>query len=57
LSSTATFHQGIYQNPLVRRIARWLDAMPHPPLAIEIAPDRIAAARFGRTGSVEGYFV
>jgi type IV pilus assembly protein PilM len=57
LSSAAAFHEGIYQSELVRRIARWLDAMPHPPLAIEIAPDRIAAARWGRTGSVDGYSV
>ncbi len=31
--------------------------MPHPPLAIEIAPDRISAARWGRTGSLEGYYI
>ncbi len=30
----------------MRRVARWLDAMPHPPLAIEIAPDRVAVARW-----------
>ena len=57
MSSTATFHQGIYQSDLVRRISRWLDAIPHPPLAIEIAPDRIAAVRWTRTGSVDGYAV
>ncbi|HET9994604.1 MAG TPA: pilus assembly protein PilM [Candidatus Acidoferrum sp.] len=57
MSSAATFQQGIYQSDLVRRIARWLDAMPHPPLAIEIAPDRIAMARLSRTGSLDGYSV
>jgi type IV pilus assembly protein PilM len=41
----------------VRRIARWLDAMPHPPLAIEIAPDRLAAARWSRSGSLDGFGV
>lgn len=57
MSSTATFRQGIYQNDWVRRIARWLDAMPHPPLAIEISWDRVAAARWTRTGSVDGFAV
>jgi type IV pilus assembly protein PilM len=41
----------------VRRIARWLDAMPHPPLAIEIAPDRVAVARWSRSGSLDGFGV
>lgn len=57
MSSAATFHQGIYQSGLVRRIARWLDAMPRPPLAIEVAPDRVAAARWGRTGSLDSFAV
>lgn len=30
-----------------RRVGRWLDAMPHPDLAFEIAPERVAAARWG----------
>lgn len=41
----------------MRRISRWLDAMPHPPLAIEIAPDRIAAARWARSGALDGFAV
>lgn len=41
----------------MRRIARWLDAMPHPPLAFEIAPDRLAGARWSRTGSLDAYAV
>jgi len=57
LSSTAAFRQGIYQFEWVRRVARWLDAMPHASLAIEVAPDRIAAARWSRTGSLDGYAV
>jgi len=31
--------------------------MPHPALALEIAPDRISAARWGRAGSLEGYYI
>ena len=57
MSSAATLRQGLYQNGLVRRVVQWLDAMPHPQLAIEIEPDRIAAARWSRTGSLEGYSV
>jgi len=57
LSSISTPHQGIFQSGLARRVVRWLDALPHPPVAVEIAPERIAAARWGRTGSVDDYAV
>ena len=57
MSSVATFRQGIYKSDLVRRFSRWLDAIPHPPVAIEIAPDRVAGARWTRTGSVDGFAV
>ena len=57
MTSAATFHQGIYKSNLVRRVARWLDATPHPPLAIEISPDRIAAARWTRTGGLDEFAV
>jgi type IV pilus assembly protein PilM len=57
LSSAATFQQGIYRSGLVRRLARWLDAAPHPPIAVEIASDRIAVARWGRTGSLDEFAV
>ena len=57
MSSTATFRQGMYQSEFVRKMARWLDAMPHPPLAIEVSPERVAAARWSRTGSLDGFAV
>src|SRR6202171_3150799 len=57
LSSTAAFRQGIYEFDWVRRIARWFDAMPPVSLAVEVGPDRVAAARWGRTGSLDGYAV
>jgi len=57
LTSTAAFRQGIYQFEWVRRVARWLDAMPHAALAVELAPDRVAAARWSRAGSLDGYAV
>jgi type IV pilus assembly protein PilM len=57
LNSATAFHQGIYKSELVRRITRWLDATPHPPLALEITPERVAAARFGRAGALNGVAV
>jgi hypothetical protein len=35
----------------VRRIDRWLHAMPHPSFAVEIASTHVAGARWSRTGS------
>ena len=50
--------QGIYQSHLVRRMARWLDAIPHPLIACEIATDYVAAARWNRTGlGLDGFAV
>ncbi|PYU55915.1 MAG: hypothetical protein DMG56_24680 [Acidobacteria bacterium] len=57
MSSTTAFRQGIYQFEWARRVARWLDAMPGAAMAIEVAPDRVAAARWSRTGSLDGYAV
>jgi type IV pilus assembly protein PilM len=57
LSSTTAFRQGIYQFEWVRRLALWLDALPSVPLVIEFAPDRVAAARWSRTGSLDAYAV
>jgi type IV pilus assembly protein PilM len=51
LASAATSRQGIYKSRGVRRLASWLDAMPDPPLALEIGVDRIAAIRWARNGS------
>ncbi len=57
MSSATAFRQGIYQFQWARRVARWLDALPHVSLAIEVAPERVAAARWSRTGSLDGYAV
>jgi type IV pilus assembly protein PilM len=57
LSEIATYRHGIYQSDLARKIALWLDAQPHPPIAIDISADRIAGARFTRTGSLDGFAV
>jgi type IV pilus assembly protein PilM len=50
LSSADSIRQGIYQSGVVRRLARWLDSIPHPLVACEIAADYVAAARWTRTG-------
>ena len=57
MTSTATSHEGIYKSELVRRVTRWLDATPHPAIAMEISPEQVAAARFHRTGSLAGFAV
>ncbi|GAC1677760.1 MAG: hypothetical protein PVS2B2_14380 [Candidatus Acidiferrum sp.] len=54
-TNTVATHRGIYQSAIVRKMARWMDATPHPQLALEIAPDRIAGARWTRTGSLDGF--
>jgi type IV pilus assembly protein PilM len=47
LSSIATLQrQDTRESGVFNRLARWLDAMPHPHLAIEFAPDRLVAARY-----------
>jgi hypothetical protein len=57
LSSSATFRQGIYQSAFARKIARWLEAMPHPALALEISTDRVAGARWTRTGGLDSFAI
>ncbi len=57
MSSAATFHRGVYKSNLVRRVARWLEAPPHPPLAIEIDLGRVAGARWTRSGGLDSYAV
>jgi type IV pilus assembly protein PilM len=41
----------------VRRVARWLEATPHPPLAIELDLGRVAGARWTRSGGLDSYAV
>jgi len=55
LSSGATIREGIYKSDAVRRFVRWIDATPHPALAIEISTDRVAGVRFGRGGTHVAY--
>lgn len=58
MSSSDSVRQGIYQSGFIRRVARWLDAIPHPLIACEIAADYVAAARWTRTGlGLDGFAV
>jgi type IV pilus assembly protein PilM len=57
LTSTDAFRRGIYKTGWVRRMARWLDAMPYPSLAIEISPNLLAAVRWSHTGSIACFAV
>lgn len=57
MSNIATQRESPSRFDLVRRFTRWLDATPHPLIAIEISTDQVAAARYLRTGAVAGYFV
>jgi len=56
LSSIATLRQEPREGGLLTRLARWLDAMPHPHLAIEFAPERLSAARW-KGNSVDEFTV
>jgi type IV pilus assembly protein PilM len=57
LTSASTYNEGIYKSDLVRRVSRWMEATPHPQVAIEISPERVAGARFARTGSLHGFAI
>jgi type IV pilus assembly protein PilM len=48
LSDASLNRQGIYRSAFVRRIARALDAMPHPLVACEISSSYVAAAHWRR---------
>jgi type IV pilus assembly protein PilM len=56
LSSISTLQPDTGKSGPLNRLSHWLDAMPHPHLAIEFAPDRLAAARW-KGNSVEEFTV
>jgi type IV pilus assembly protein PilM len=58
LSSAPSLTEQFYDLGPVRRIERWLTAMPHPPLVVDIASTHVAAARWGKiNGSLDSFFV
>ncbi len=58
MSSASGVREGIYRSSLVRRVSRWLDAIPHPLLVCEVSPGYVAAAKWTRsTGGLDGFAV
>lgn len=58
MTSAASLTSQFYELGPVRRIERWLTAMPHPTMVVDIASTHVAAARWGKiNGSLESYAV
>jgi type IV pilus assembly protein PilM len=58
LSSASGVAGQILQSGPFRRLERWLYAMPHPSLVVEVAPSFVAAARWGMArGHLDSYAV
>lgn len=58
MSSTASLSSQFFQLGPVRKIERWLTALPHPSLVVEIAAEHVAAARWGKIrGNLESFAV
>ncbi|MGB0034232.1 MAG: pilus assembly protein PilM [Candidatus Acidiferrales bacterium] len=56
MSSATSFGSQFYQLGAVRRLERWLNAMPHPSLVVEIGATHVAAAHWGAShGSLEAF--
>jgi type IV pilus assembly protein PilM len=58
MDTSKGIREGIYRSSVVRSLSRWLDVVPHPLVACEIAPDYVAAARWSRAGTaLEGFAI
>ncbi len=57
MTSTGAYQSGIFKSDLVRRVSRWMEGMPHPPLALEISAERVAGVRFHRSGALGGFAI
>lgn len=58
MSSSPITASQLQQTGLVHKIDRWLNAMPHPALVIELAVSHAAAARWGNArGSLDSYAI
>lgn len=55
MTSTTAYREGVFNSDFVRRVSRWLDGTPRPPVALEISVDRVAGVRFHRSGSLNGF--
>ena len=52
-----TLRARLFKIKTVQRIAKWMEALPQPPLAIEISWDRISAVRWTRAGTIAEFAV
>lgn len=50
MTSSATLTTRFFELGPVKRLERWLNAMPHPALVVEIASTHVAAAHWSKTG-------
>jgi len=58
LTSSASLTTQFYKLGPVRRVERWLNAMPHPSMVVEIASNHVAAARWGGSrGNLESFAI
>jgi type IV pilus assembly protein PilM len=57
LSDISAYQEGIFKLGAVRKFMRWMDATPHPSLAIEVSPEQVSGARFTRAGALEVFAV
>lgn len=58
LATSTSIDTRFFKLAPVQRLERWLNAMPHPGHVVEIAPNRVAAARWGKGhGSLESFAV
>jgi hypothetical protein len=57
LSSATALQTAASRSKPLQRLLHWLDAMPHPYVAVELSPERIAAARWNRGGGLVSYAV
>jgi type IV pilus assembly protein PilM len=57
MTGALTFRERLFKIKTVQRVAKWMDAIPRPPLAIEVSWDRISAVRWSRKGGVASFAV
>ena len=50
MTSSASLASQFFDLAPVKRLERWLNAMPHPSVVVEIASTHVAAARWSATG-------
>ena len=55
ISAAPSFRERLFKIKAVQRVAKWIDAIPRPPLAIEVSWDRVSAARWSRSGGVAAF--